>query len=299
MESNLYIVEYLKTRIYFLEKENDKGFKIQAISNVIPIVKNQYHPIVDVGFLGFTTDRKRMKHKKTANIILYALRSVPRDYRWVKEISDIHGVTPEIQAQMWSQGGRTLESVSALSTLSSEMRDYLALREDLVLRVERFEIDYLVEQISRIIPRGHFEFTGEYRRGIEHCDKIQLVILEENYNTLMQNLRGLQYLYSGNHAMTKNCYIDEIKLFSDKPAHTIEIHTVPRQSFYTTIFVLTGDRYFDLQVRGQLSKMKMSMNRKALFNNVTKKPYYPTSEEDIFRAMNVDYIPPNQRNKRM
>lgn len=155
---------------------------------------------------------------------------------------------------------------------------------------------YLAEEIRDFIKSSNLkvkiEFAGEMRRRVEMIEKIVAVIScnEEDKKEVISVLLKFPRIKN-----IKEIYENRIELFLDLGI-TLEFIFVEEKSFFTSLFVYTGDEKHLLQL-DELNKLKgLKISENYILINGEK--YYPDSEIDIYQKLGIPYIIPELREGR-
>lgn len=295
MSDNLYIVEYLRACIHFLEVESGKSYLIESIERAISLVKEQPYVIRDVSFFGVNR-RGAQKQKVASQYVSFALENVPRDFVFDKAVADIYGINAQTMVEAWKHGVRTVENFISRGVSQPEAEVYLRFYPELTSPIPRSEIEFLETQIKTGLSTDEFIFAGEYRRGLSNCDRICILVLENKAETLVQALHDKGYLFHGRLPWENDKYVDVVKIFSDKPAHRIEIYSVNSDTIVTSLLTRTGDNAFDLYLRKALDKRGFSLSKSSIISKKTGFVTRNTSEATVFEYAGIPYLPPERRN---
>ncbi|MGB9839716.1 DNA polymerase/3'-5' exonuclease PolX [Thermovenabulum sp.] len=155
---------------------------------------------------------------------------------------------------------------------------------------------YLAEEIRDFIKSSNLkvkiEFAGEMRRRVEMIEKIVAVIScnEEDKKEVISVLLKFPRIKN-----IKEIYENRIELFLDLGI-TLEFIFVEEKSFFTSLFVYTGNEKHLLQLE-ELNKLKgLKISENYILINGEK--YYPDSEIDIYQKLGIPYIIPELREGR-
>ena len=76
----------------------------------------------------------------------------------------------------------------------------------------------------------------------------------------------------------------------------IDIRYVPYDSYYTAILYFTGSKEFNKKMRKVAIKNGYMLNEYGLYDEKNNKQFKINSEKDVFDALNMHYLSPNDRN---
>lgn len=148
------------------------------------------------------------------------------------------------------------------------------------------------KEIIEIIPAGSFR-----RKKKNHSDFDCLIITKKRdkniiWATILEHFSNSIILVQGN---TNMSFISENKV--DGKMHQIDLKCALPSNKYFALLHFTGNSVFGKKIRKLAIKKKMKLSEYGLFNKKTDKPIIknPKSEKEIFKALNIDYIPPEKR----
>lgn len=135
------------------------------------------------------------------------------------------------------------------------------------------------------------EVAGSLRRCKEIVGDLDFVASSNDPKAVMACFTGLSWVTQVvGQGETKST----IMLPDDVQA---DLRVVPEENFATTLHHFTGSKDHNTQLRSRALKMKLKINEYGIFQ--TDDPTAPslpvTSEEDLFAALKLDYIPPELR----
>ena len=83
-------------------------------------------------------------------------------------------------------------------------------------------------------------------------------------------------------------------LTKDSLARRLDIRIIKIDSYATALMYFTGSKEFNLRLRNKAIEKDMLLNEYGLFKK-NKDRIYISSEEDIFKILEEDYLEPTQR----
>jgi DNA polymerase beta len=75
----------------------------------------------------------------------------------------------------------------------------------------------------------------------------------------------------------------------------IDIRYIPYDQYGCALLYFTGSNLFNVRMRQRAIEMGLTLNEYHLTNSTTKEIICTTTEEDVFNALNMQYLPPEQR----
>jgi len=177
-------------------------------------------------------------------------------------------------------------------------------------RKEMMEYDKIINDVIRKMDSNYMVIIcGSYRRGKMESNDIDLMISTPKVQKTKDKESSL--LITSFHKIideliSKNIIIDSLTLnfknkfmgfcrLKNKPLRRIDIRFVPYDSFYTALLYFTGSGEFNRKMRMVASSMGYILNEYGIYDK-NNKQIKVNSEEDIFRILNMEYLPPENRN---
>jgi DNA polymerase/3'-5' exonuclease PolX len=177
--------------------------------------------------------------------------------------------------------------------------------KDMELRIPMSEgkkhykiIDKIFKQTNDSIE---FELVGSYRRGNKDMGDIDILIKNSddlNLKKLIANLVKSGYIIE-TLASGKSKFMGLCKLSPELPARRIDILIADPSYYYFALLYFTGSYTFNIYMRKialekgySLSEYGLKGKDKQIIDTST----IINSEEDIFKFLNITYVPPNKRN---
>lgn len=262
-------------------------------------------------------------HRDVLGHLLFALEIGERSFISDFDVTDIHGMTPHKQLQLWSEGFRTVEDISKLPDLSERTRNYLAYEEDIQHSVPRKEINFLHKELKKYFRDDEFALVGKYRLGFKKCRDVNIIATPEKALEIVSGLGEMHYLAHGNlpweteiydgiaqyekvdgqwvREVKKNplneetVYRDVIKITASGRAHEFIIRAVKKESWATALLLYTGNNAFNTLVRGKASDAHYEITPNYVCRTVSGKIKHPESEEEIFSLFEMPYVDPRER----
>lgn len=87
-----------------------------------------------------------------------------------------------------------------------------------------------------------------------------------------------------------------VKIDDQHNGHRIDIRLVDSIAYAAALMYFTGSQRFNILMRQRAIEFGLTLNEYGLFNQYNQ-PQPITSEEDIFRILRVQYLPPVERTK--
>lgn len=166
-------------------------------------------------------------------------------------------------------------------------------------------IDKVIKQINKELKLNNennyiFEICGSYRREKETSGDIDVLITKKTDDKLINHLEMIV-----NRLKEKDLLVDDItdKNFETKymgfakyknnPVRRIDIRFVNYNSFHSALLYFTGSAELNKKMRQIAKDLGYKLSEYGLFKN--EKKIEINSEEDIFKILKLEYLPPNLR----
>lgn len=241
----------------------------------------------------------------------------------VKYFESFYGIGPATAEVYYKAGHRTLYDLWNKAPLTPAQRLGILWREHLALKIPRREMDVIRDEIARVmedIPRYtakdeappvlrkrlgggakddanmapvEWEMLGSYRRMEPESGDIDLAIKLSPGIDLKSIVESLRPYLVGDLAYGEFKYMGIYRLSSDWNAHRIDIRTFEPQIWPYAVMYFTGSQNFNILMRRRANDLGLNLSEYSLTGK--GKVYPAETEEDIFAALGVKYIPPEDR----
>lgn len=145
----------------------------------------------------------------------------------------------------------------------------------------------MAEKLRSLVPGGLVEVCGSIRRRKEIVKDIDILAAggdREAISLAFTTLPGIEEIYLTGDTKT-SC-----RLISGVDA---DLRVVSVEEFPCALLYFTGSKEHNVRLRGIAKKKGFKLNEYGLFDN--EKPIPVAGEDDIYRALGLDYIPPEIR----
>jgi len=181
--------------------------------------------------------------------------------------------------------------------LQNNQKVALQYYEDLLERVPREEVaiigDLVLEQAEDLGMTG--AITGSYRRGKETSGDVDVILTgpQNKLATLVKTLKeqGL-ILYDFSHGAVKYMGLAQLP---NLPARSLDIRYVPPNTFGSALLFSTGSADLNIQMRRRAIEQGLTLSEYGLYRADTGEALPANDEVSIFRALGLEYLPPEQR----
>jgi len=277
------------------------GAQAQKIKGIGPSVATQIDQLLESG----TSDR------------LEELEAQAQDWKASMDLLlGVYGIGP-VQARKFIEAGvTTLEDLSR-QKLTKAQELGLDFYHDLQERIPREEIDQLKQLLQQAWApfETEWEIVGSYRRRKPDSGDIDVLIKQKPSLRLSDLVDALYQVPSGNLlneplvvgdlAEGKKKYMGIIQ-YGDHPARRLDLLLVPEQEWPFALVYFTGSKEFNVQMRNKALALGMTLNEHRLADSKTGEParlmdldtgepFTIRDEQDLFDALDMDYLEPWER----
>jgi DNA polymerase beta len=317
------ILKIFKEILYFHESLGKKGnistkFRIDSYRKAIKSIENFEKPIYNsknvknLPFIGKSLCEKIDLISKNGTLNIYENIKKNNTTKSIKLFQKIWGIGPEQARLIVNNNIFTIKELkSAVKNKKIKLTDQqligLKYYNDLNKKIPRIEITYYTNIIKKLIENKNIKIynAGSYRSGKKYSGDIDLIVSYKNYdinklkelfyNTLKKKNIIIETLSSG---IQKSMYIIKIPKKSNiKYYRKIDVAYVEEKYLPWYLLYFGSSRDFSKKIRNIVSKMGYKLNEKGLYykSNGIRVNFNPNNEEDIFKYLNIEYIPPEKR----
>ncbi|XP_059253081.1 DNA-directed DNA/RNA polymerase mu isoform X3 [Mustela nigripes] len=256
-------------------------------------------------------------------------------YQTMKLFTGIFGVGVKTADRWYRDGLRTLDSLhEQLQRLTQQQRAGLQHYRELSVPVQRPEAEALQQEVEAaavdILPRATVTLVGGFRRGKLHGHDVDLLLSHPQEGLVagllphvMRRLerQGLVLYHQHHrghpedaahrtrHSNTMDAFERSFCIFclphspgaaaggAHRRAVRVDLVAVPVSQLPFALLGWTGSKHFERELRRFSRKERgLCLNSHGLFDPEQKMLLHVASEEDIFRHLGLEYLPPEQRN---
>ena len=214
--------------------------------------------------------------------------------------TSIYGIGPVTAIKLYTQGLRTLDDLWSQGNLNEKQKLGFIWREHIKLRIPRFEMDLIREQLAVILNpyRIRWEIAGSYRREEPSSGDID-VLVESRPDLNMEGLLALlEPILPVTLASGPTKFMGLIRLSEQYNAHRIDIRLIPRENWPFALMYFTGSQRFNIRMRQRAIAFGLTLNEYRL-EDKEHRMLPAATEEDIFRHLRVQYLSPVQRTRNL
>lgn len=178
--------------------------------------------------------------------------------------------------------------------------------------IPRSEIDLIynyLQDLTLKYNRSMFiTICGSYRRELSISSDIDILLCNMDISTMEDIILGenilseyVKYLHD------KKFLLDDITdkniktkymgfgKFKNNPIRRIDIRLIPTVSYFPALLYFTGSYEFNQNMRLEAKKQGYKLNEYGLYDNRNNDMIFIFSELEMFKILNMTYLPPNKR----
>ena len=175
---------------------------------------------------------------------------------------------------------KILEGISFLGTVGNRVRIDLAMTLGKTL----------LEQILEMPGVKRAEICGSIRRRRETTKDIDIVVSAKDAGPIMKAFTSLpQVIQVIGHGETKSSIVAEMQTSGEKVVLNADLRVVNDTQFPFAIMYFTGSKAHNIRLRQRAIDRGWSLNEYGLSDVKCK------TEEDIYKALALDFVPPELR----
>ncbi len=315
-----------------LEIKSDNPFKIRAYRNAADIVANHPHQLalLDVAGLreipGIGKDlAARIRELSETGGCAYHRELMAEFPPTILDLLHLQGVGPKTVATFYKELGiRTLEDLeqAARSGRVRALKGMGAKKEALILKAlderKRFAGRHLlpdthdvatalVAYLCKIAPNATIEPVGSLRRGCESCGDIDILATLAGGSTANGSRYTRQDGTEGDlmDALIEYPLVERVLGHGDTKSSVLlrggfqaDLRLVPPESRGAAQQYFTGSKSHNIALRDRAMGLGMKLNEYGLFRAEDNSRAAGASEEEIYAALGLAWIPPEMREAR-
>lgn len=306
------------------QKKTSNMFRLQSIKKVIDVLEKfptvitnieQVKHIKDIGKGSISRINEILKTGKLSEIKDDIINKKYIGY--IDELVEIFGVGRKTAVELFKK--YNVKSIDELKQLSANktinlpdnitkgLKYHGLLKEN----IPRLEIDKLSNILFKLLlsidPQLFGIICGSYRRLQLTSNDIDMLIIHPSYKT--KNMTGnTNYLHLFVEKIKENNYLVDsftstdvpskfmglIRLSNNHPIRRLDIRFIPYESYYYATLYFTGPKNFNKKMRQVAIDNNYILNEYGLYNS-NNKMFKATSEKDIFKYLDMEYVPPEKR----
>ncbi len=299
--ANADIVEQLeqlrKLRIYQGEQGKVYGYD-RAIANIkqLPYRLQSYTDALNVKGVGKSIATHIAEYLTTGQI---AELATVKDQQDVLDLfQELYEVGPETAKRWYERGFRTFDDLP-IHELTVNQRLSLQYINDLRQRIPRGEIAAFEAHLTYRLPSlpADWEIAGSYRRGVSSSGDVDIILKLHDkaprgvIDDFIANLDIIGILGRGQKKIAAIC-----RLVDNGPARRLDIEITNTIEYPACIVYFTGPKSFNVKLRQRAKDLGFELNEKFILTADGRGRLDIKIESDVFAALGVYYLTPEQRN---
>jgi DNA polymerase/3'-5' exonuclease PolX len=215
----------------------------------------------------------------------------------------IWGVGPAKARELYTLGMRNLDDIRAnQDLLNTNQRIGLKYYQDLLKPIPREYIDVFQMAVRSVLTKEfgmnsyRMQVAGSYRRGAKTSGDIDVLITSKKFN-LEQMVMALTKwdVITDTMSMRSEKFMGIAHYPNGQRYHfRMDIEFLPEDEYYMGLLYFTGSKGFNVAMRAYAKRLGCTLNQHGLFDQKGNRiPVY--TEAEVFDALNMKYIPPNER----
>jgi DNA polymerase (family 10) len=321
---NLGVARILREIADLLEIKNDNPFKIRAYRNGADIVANHPHAVVSLDATGLREIpgigkdlAARIREIADTGGAEFHRELVAEFPPSVLDLLHLQGVGPKTVATLYRElDVRTLDDLerAAADGRIRGLRGMGAKKEALILKALEERKRHagrhllsdahdaaaaLVAFLRARAPQAEITPVGSLRRGCDTCGDVDILASGAGA-TLMDDFVGYRLVERVlGHGETKSSVlIVDSRGGSQGGGLQADLRLVPRESQGAAMQYFTGSKAHNINLRDRAIGLGLKLNEYGLFTTADNTRVAGADEEEIYRALGLDWVPPELREAR-
>eukprot|EP00347_Sterkiella_histriomuscorum_P009814 403339784 len=317
------IAEQLDRLFKYYQTLKDKG-RMWGYKRAVTQVRSIKEPIYsldqlkDVPNIGEGILKKLREYVAEGSIKRFEFIDTDEKIKTLQLFEQVWGIGPSKAQELWDKKMRSIEDLrNHQSLLTSMQKIGLKYFEDFNEKIPREEVTKLLEKVReisyKVIPMGEkilkIEACGSYRRGRQLCGDIdvlvtrtdgepihglneKIVVSLEKEGFLKERLGDLRKGATGHEGYQGICQLS--------PKHKIrriDLKVYPSDQYGYALLYFTGSGNFNVDMRTQALKQGYTLSDHGMHKIGQKngKSIPALTEEEVFKALGLEYKAPNER----
>jgi DNA polymerase (family X) len=311
---NALVAGLLRELADYTEMEDDQPYRARAYRRAAQIIAEMQDAIETVAAEGKLEEIQGVGEaiaKKIKEIVntgkLEALSKtkerIPVD---VSSLTRVEGIGPKKVKLLYKQNGiKNLDDLEkAVKAGSLDLRlpgvktsqqiieriENARMQTRRVLLVQAEEIvGRVVEELEKIPGLTSYEVAGSFRRRKETVGDLDVLVEGDISDNSLQHF-------------AKGAAVKEVLAVGETKASVklennfqVDVRVVPKESWGAALLYFTGSKAHNVELRTRALKMNLHLNEYGLFREDNTTLVAGSSEEEVYSALGLDYIPPELR----
>ena len=239
--------------------------------------------------------RKQVSESKSRITLVVKSPEMVQKEDTIKLFRTIHGVGPKIAEKWYLKGWRKLDDIKIDELSRAQQIGFQNLTE-LEEKIPRSEIDIFKQYIDIMLLNVPFKICGSYRRGAKESGDIDVLLMETEGYTLSYIVQEMtkRNLIVDQLALGQTKFMGIIKLSPTHKKRRLDLRMVSKDVWSFATLYFTGCGELNIKMRRKAITMGLTLNEYCLTKPTGEIIACP-SEESIFRALEMSYLPPTER----
>jgi DNA polymerase (family X) len=149
------------------------------------------------------------------------------------------------------------------------------------------ELETLIRELDGI---DAVTYAGSLRRGRETVGDLDLLVTGPNAEAALERVANYPRVHE---VLGRGVNKTSVKL--GREGLQVDVRALPRESFGAALQYFTGSKEHNVSVRTRAVKMGLTLNEYGLFRAETGERVAGETEEQVYEALGLDWIPPEMR----
>jgi apurinic endonuclease APN1 len=257
--------------------------------------------IINLPWIGKGISDKANEFIQTNKIkILEKFKKDPKIKAYV-ELTSVFGIGPKLAKKIIEQKIYSVNSLKKSNfKLTKSQQTGLKYYQDLKKKIPKKEAEKLKNIIDKILNNKiETIIAGSYRTGKDKLGDIDIILVTDNNNILEKVTKELynknilvDSLVGNKIPVNKKIYLGVAKI--DKYYRHVDIHIVSKEQLPFYLLYFGSGEKFSRLIRRYAKEKGYKLSNKSL-KNKNNKEIPIKSEKDLFKKLNIKWIPPNKR----
>lgn len=317
--SNAEVAQAFEKIAILLELENANPFRIRAYYNAARVINGLSQPLSDLlahevdlaeyRGIGKDLSEKIKGYMESGHIPLLDELS-ERHPKKITELAQIENLGPKrIQLLHENLGITSLKELKRAAERQQirEVRGFGVKTEQKILaeiqelqktpgemRFALSKVDQIAQPLVSYLKKAQevkqLELAGSYRRRKETLGDLDILISCENSKKIIDHFVAFENVKT---IISKGATRSSVVL---RDGLHVDLRVLKEESFGSGLYYFTGSKAHNIEVRKIAKKMGMKLNEYGLFKG--DKRIAGLTEEELFHALHLDFIPPELRENR-
>lgn len=212
--------------------------------------------------------------------------------KYIDLFKGIYGVGPVKARKLYNAGYTTINDIPD-SELTSAQKIGKKYYTELNTRLERREVSELFARIELVLDTevSRIDLVGSYRRGAITSGDIDILLCADI------SLKEIVAMLKDEGIILHNLALGTTKYagVTSDPIRRIDIRLVQEEEYACALMYFTGSKNFNVDMRLRAKSMYMKLSEYSLYLMYYESNLPIEEEEDIFAALDMEYVPPTER----